>query len=166
MGFNDDMERYMRNRNRAKPAEPSWWSKMFSDKKQIPQDEFTPDEELELQRMEQELKQDATRIARAAPEEQEHLKDEQEQKVSFYQRVRRLFAKEERLEDEYEQVEQMKQSAPQNDPAVSEDFRTLAQIQLKWFDRLPTRVKEEFKESEDFGKYKDILKRRGVAKER
>jgi hypothetical protein len=40
----------------------------------------------------------------------------------------------------------------------------MAQIQVRWLERLPTRIKEEFRDSEDYVKYKEILQRRGVSK--
>jgi hypothetical protein len=50
------------------------------------------------------------------------------------------------------------------DVSVTDDFRAIAQIQMRWLGRLPTRVKEEFKESEDYHRYVEILQRRGVGK--
>jgi predicted oxidoreductase len=160
MAMNTDMDKYLRDRKRAKAVgfanQRPWWSKMF-DK---PKDDFPEDEQIQLETMERQIKTGDEKL-KAAVEHEEELEEVQEERVSLYTKFRRLFQKERKLEDAYEHVQMMEQ-AP--DVAVTDDFRALAQIQMRWLARLPTRVKEEFKESEDFKTYTEILKRRGVAK--
>jgi hypothetical protein len=170
MGINSDMDRYLRDRRRSKTFEvvnsrsgPSWWDNIFKARKEIP-NEFTPEEEAKLHAMETEIKQGEAQLERASPQQEQELEAEQEKRVSLYQQFVRLFQREHKLEDAYEQVEQ--QPAAVIDASVADDFRTLAGIQMRWFDRLPTRIKDEFKESDDYKKYVEILQRRGVAKKR
>jgi hypothetical protein len=162
MAMNTDMDKYLRDRKRAKTFDfvnqKPWWSKMFSSQ---PKDDYHEEEQSRLESMEREIKRGDDRIKEAVVQE-EQLEEMQEERVSLYTRFRRLFQKEKKLEEAYEHAQAMEQQAP--DVGVTDDFRTLAQIQMRWLSRMPTRVKEEFKESEDFKTYSEILKRRGVAK--
>jgi DNA repair exonuclease SbcCD ATPase subunit len=158
MGFNDEMDRYMRGRKHPSyDSKNSWWSKMLQPKENIPQQD-----EATLHVMEKDIKQTSEKLE-AVKEEEHELEVEQEQKVSLYQRFMKLFQREQRMEEDIAELE-MKTQPVANDPSVTEDFRTLAQIQMRWLGRMPTRMKDEFKESEDYQKYAEILQRRGVAR--
>jgi hypothetical protein len=173
MGFNNEMERYMRDRRRRttqysinSPEGPSWWNKVFFPKPETPSGELTPDEIAKVTAMEQDLKKGEERLEEAeTPEQHEELAEKQEARVGLYEKFLGMFKVERKMEDEYESIagEQLHGNAPA-DPNATEDFKTLARIQLRWFDRMPTRVKDEFKESTDYAKYKEILQRRGVVK--
>jgi hypothetical protein len=151
MGMNGDMDRYLRDRKKPRPSD-NWWTNMFSRKQ-----EFPHDEELALQSVEKEIRHGEEHIHEMKHEE-ELLEEEQEQRVSLYEKLVRMFQR----EKHHEYAEEIEMPVP--DAATTDDFRRLAQIQMRWFERLPTRVKEEFKESEDYKAYKEILTRRGVAK--
>ena len=49
---------------------------------------------------------------------------------------------------------------------VSTDFKRLAEIQMKWLDRMSLRAKMDFKDSDDRGEMMEILERRGVARKK
>lgn len=175
MAFNDEMERYMRDRKRRSmtytgdgASQPGWWDRVFFPKKEdAPRDHLTPDEMAKVTAMEQDIKKGEERLEDADDTTHETLADKQEARVGLYERFLRMFQTERKMEDDYEHIdgEQLHGTTViKNDPDVTEDFKTLALIQVKWFERMPTRVKEEFKESEDYLRYKDILQRRGVAK--
>jgi len=126
MGFNDEMERYMRGRRRrahdyssgTEATGQTWWDRVFFPKKDEAH-EFTPDEMAKVTAMEQDIQRGEEHLEAAeTPGQHEQLAEKQEERVSLYE----------------------------------------------WFERLPKRIKEEFRESDDFDKYKDILQRRGVAK--
>ena len=134
---------------------------MFTPKpKELSMEELTSDEQAKLQAMEHEIKKGEEKLQKADPALEPELEAEQEQRVSLYQQFLKLFQREHKLEVAYEQM----QTLP--DQTVTDDFRTLAGIQIKWLDRLPTRVKEEFKESPDYQTYVEILTRRGVARKK
>jgi hypothetical protein len=165
------MDRYLRNRNRGKAFdfvrnsrehEPSWFGKLFSPR--IPDHDLAPQEEAELKAMETEIKKGEARLERATPAEEPKLEEEQEQRVTMYQQFLKLFKREHQLEDAYTGIQEIQAAAP--DETVTRDFRKLAEIQVRWLERLPTRVKDEFRESEDYATYVEILQRRGVAKKR
>ena len=171
MAFNDDMDRYMHGRRRSYTAKADtngsgWWERTFFPKKDS--DNFTPDEMAKVTAMEQDIRHGEERLAAAeTPYDQEMLAEKQEERVGLYQKFLGMFKVERKMEDEYqtisgEQLHPTKVQAPE--PAVTEDFKSLAQIQMRLFERMPTRIKEEFRESEDFEKYKEILMRRGVIK--
>jgi hypothetical protein len=173
MGFNDEMERYMRGRRRrahdyssgTEATGQTWWDRVFFPKKDEAH-EFTPDEMAKVTAMEQDIQRGEEHLEAAeTPGQHEQLAEKQEERVSLYERFLRMFRFERRMEDEYEHIDgEQLHGAAMNAPDVTDDFRTLATIQVKWFERLPKRIKEEFRESDDFDKYKDILQRRGVAK--
>lgn len=161
--INKDLDRYLRGKKKGY-AGPSWWDGMFSPKpKELPRDELSPAEMRKLQSMEMDLKREEEKM-KTVREYEHELEDDQEEKVSFYHKMRRMFGRDERADTD--DVVELPEEAPKHDTGVVDDFRTLAQIQMRWFDRLPTRVKEEFKESDDYRKYVEILQRRGVAKKR
>lgn len=174
MSFNNEMERYMRDRKRRSLSytgdgveSPTWWDRVFFPKKEEPRDQLTADEMAKVTAMEQDIKKGEERLEDAeGPEQHEELADKQEARVGLYERFLRMFQTERKMEEDYEHIsgEQLHGTTIVNSPDVTEDFKSLALIQVKWFERMPTRVKEEFKESEDYLKYKDILQRRGVAK--
>jgi|GEM_PF-6582659 len=175
MAFNDDMDSYLRGRKRGRALEfvnrprdgPGWWDQLWAPKPRAPEEDLMPDEQAKLEAIEHDLDRGEVRIERARdPAQQAELSMEQEDKVSFYHRLRGLFAKERKVEDAYDELEH---SEPMNvviAADVTDDFRTLASIQVRWFDRMPTRVKDEFKTSEDYEKYVEILQRRGVARKK
>ena len=170
------MDRYLRNRRRNRafelargPGEPSWWDALFSTRKNIPHERFTPEEEAQLHAMETEIKQGEAQLEHASPAQEPQLEAAQEQRVSLYQQFVKLFRREHQVEAVYEQFEHFEPQpvAPVvPDTSVTDDFRTLASIQVRWFERMPTRIREEFKESEDYPKYVEILQRRGVARKK
>ncbi len=170
MAFNDDMDRYMHGRRRSYAAKidtkgSGWWERTFFPRKDS--DNFTHDEIVKVTAMEQDIKKGEERLSAAeTPHEQEMLAEKQEERVSLYQKFLGIFKVERKMEDEYQTIngEQLHAKVQAPEPAITEDFKTLAQIQLRWFERMPTRIKEEFRESEDYEKYKEILMRRGVVK--
>lgn len=152
-----EMDRYLRDR---KKSTPSWWTKIF-EVKRAPMEDFTEEQTVKLKTMEQEIKRGAEEQAQIKAEE-ERIDMEQEERVTLYERFFNLFRREQKLDQEYAEVVEMKEQVV--DTSVTDDFRKLAQIQVQWLSRLPTRVKEEFKESEDYNVYTEILTRRGVMK--
>lgn len=159
MGMNSDMDRYLRERRRSKgfyePAKPPFWSSWFA-----PSERIAEEEKMVLDTMEHDIKKGEEQLERVH-EVEEKLEEQQEERVSLYQRFMRLFQREQQVEEE---IQELKTETVVNDTAVSDDFRALAQIQMRWLDRMPTRIKEEFKTSDDYQRYVEILQRRGVVK--
>jgi hypothetical protein len=167
VGFNGDMDRYLRDRKRDKVfgshGKRSWFDKIFAPRQDIPQDDLSRDEASKLERMEHEIEEGAVQLKHVHDME-EDLEERQEERVSFYQKLRNLFTREHELEHAEERLEMREERDEQMEQRVQDDFKALARIQIKWMDRLPTRVKEEFKSSDDYLTYREILQRRGVVK--
>jgi hypothetical protein len=160
MGMNSDMDRYLRERRRSKgfyePAKP-FWNGWFA-----PKEKVAEEEKMVLDTIERDIRKGEEDIEHI--QEVEHkLEAQQEERVTLYQRFMRLFQHEQQVEEE---IHELQQTTVVNDAAVTDDFRKLAQIQMRLFERLPTRVKEEFKDSDDYHAYVEILQRRGVAKKK
>lgn len=156
--MNSEMERYLRQRRRSKgfyePEQP-FWTGWFAPKERIAEED-----KVVLETMETDIKKGADEIEHVQHIE-EQLEERQEARVSLYERFLRLFQQEQKVEEEFHELQE---NVAVNDTAVTDDFRALAQIQMRWLDRMPTRVKEEFKGSDDYHQYVEILQRRGVAK--
>ena len=164
--INREMGSYLRRRkgsgilefSRAASASggSSWWSDLLSRVRRSEQDD--------LLMMEDELKAREVEIEQVKELGQE-LAEDQEREVSLYHRLRSLFSRKPVPDDdEAEFAAAQAAEAAENTPDVQADFRDLAQIQMRWLGRMPSRVMQEFKESEDHRKLIDILQRRGVAK--
>lgn len=123
-----------------------------------------PDEQVKLEAMEHDMAKGEERLRTAPPTQEPMLEEEQENRVTFYHKLKNLFSKEQKLEDAYEDLHA--DTTIQVGPDVTDDFRTLATIQMRWLERMPTRVKDEFRNSDDYGKYVEILQRRGVARKK
>ena len=150
-------------------AGPSWWSGLFSGKARE-DDGLDSVEREELMTMEQDLKTREEEIEHVK-EFEEELEDRQEQEVGIYHKLRRFFGGNQVPVDEDDAAFVAAQAAADaqtalNTPDVQADFRELAQIQMRWLGRMPSRMMTEFKESEDFTKLSEILQRRGVAKKK
>ncbi len=179
-GINGDMDSYLRKRKSnglfsfgsgspSGNSGPSWWSGILSGKQ--PRDEnLNTVERGQLDAMENEMRARKDEIEHVKEYEDE-LEEQQEREVGLYHRLRRFFggSSEPRDEDDAAFAAVQAAEAAQNalnTPDIQADFRALAQIQMHWLGRMPTRVMQEFKESEDFVKLTEILQRRGVAKKK
>jgi hypothetical protein len=102
----------------------------------------------ELEDMEYELKD--------IEEEEYELEAEREGLLKRFFKKLRIFNKapEESLEEEYEE-----------EPSVDEELREAIKILHKWIEKLPKKELNEFKNSPDFAKYKDALKKLKMIKE-
>jgi hypothetical protein len=161
MSMNSDMDRYLRERRRSKgfyePAKPFWGS-WFA-----PTEKIAEEEKMVLDTMESDIRK-AEQELQAVQEAEHKMEMIQDERVSLYGKFMRLFQKEQQVQEEFHEIAAAPTAAPVIDTSVTDDFRKLAQIQMRWLDRLPTRVKDEFKESEDYQHYVEILSRRGVVK--
>ena len=113
MAFNDEMERYMRDRKRRSmtytgdgASQPGWWDRVFFPKKEdAPRDHLTPDEMAKVTAMEQDIKKGEERLEDADDTTHETLADKQEARVGLYERFLRMFQTERKMEDDYEHID-------------------------------------------------------------
>lgn len=174
-GINRDMDSYLRRRkgggfsfsSNRPSSDSSWWSGVFSRGTAKESAQIDRVEREQLAAMETDMKTREEEIEHVQ-EFEEELEEEQEREVSFYHKLRNLFGRTDAPdEDDADFVAAQAAADAQNalnTPDVQADFRELATIQMRWLGRMPSRVMQEFKESEDFHKLSEILTRRGVAK--
>lgn len=148
--INRDLDKYLRRRK--VPA--------FEEQRAVkaPEEKLSRQEMRKLEAMEEEIKQGERRIE-AVKEFEEELEESQEKRVGLYHQVLRFFTRS-RKQPDFEELPI--DEAP--DEEVIDDFRILASIFLRWLERLPKRSKDEFRESDDYEIFSEILERRGVAR--
>ncbi len=177
--INRDLDRYLKKRKEPQgtftvsfdsptgSTESSWWNKIAGSKLEPVEDteELTPEERVKLESMEGDLRETEERVE-AVEEYEDELEDDQERKVSLYHQVLGLFRKRHHPSEneDIDEIEMPEETLI--DSNTNEDFRALARIYLRWMERLPKRVKDEFLESEDYDQMTEILTRRGVARKR
>jgi hypothetical protein len=159
--INRDLDRYLRKRQSERSGDgPSFFDKMFSGAKHS--ERLSPDEEDEIEMVEHELKQGEREIETVHELEHE-LEERQERKVGLYHRLLRWFS---RGPEREEHIELPARAPPAEDEHAAHDVRTLSEISMRWLGRLPTRIRDEFKASEDYTVFTGILERRGIAKKK
>jgi len=158
--INRDLDRYLRQRGSSTPGYtgPGWFDKMFAQAEQEEQTRLTSSEKEKLETMEHEIEHGEEQLE-VVQNLEEDLEEKQEQRVGIYHHVMRMFQRKQ-PEEPIEDVE-----LPVNDDS-EDDFRRLAEIQVRWFSRLPHRAREEFKDSDDFHDLLEIYERRGVARKK
>ncbi|MBR9700361.1 hypothetical protein GOV11_00675 [Candidatus Woesearchaeota archaeon] len=171
MSISRDLDRYLSKRKSPSTFsmkfdtsdDDSWLSGFFNKKTkdEVPEDELSLDEKEKLEMMEEDIKESEEEIEKVH-EFEEELEEEQEERVGLYHQLLGMFKRsdKEELEDDDDEVVVFETDE------VKDDFRILAAIQLKWFERLPLRHKMAFKDSDDYKQYVAILERRGVARKR
>lgn len=166
--FNRDLVSYIRKkktRKRYRPSNresdtyyqedrPSFWSKMFSTRRieaKMPKEEVAEVHEIEeeIEAADQEIK-DAEDIEKTAEIRKERL-------------LTRLFRKMRGAGKEKEFPEEAEEAAM---PVLDEDIKEILKITFTWINKLPKSKLREFRSSEDFEKYKVILMKYGLVKEK
>lgn len=158
--INRDLDRYLnRRKDGVRYTGPGWFDKMFSQAEEEEKAELSPKERERLEEMEEDIKKREHELE-VVHEIEEELEEKQEEEVTLYHKFMRLFKREPQEEHAMEEVE-----IPVVDD-THDDFQRLAEIQVRWFSRLPVRFKQAFKESEDFQELVEIYERRGVARKK
>lgn len=191
--FNEDMDRYIRNLRKSDSGstkkfswlkansservpelfedevhveyrEPSFWRKIFAWRRRQKMDELDDvpeDQKAKLEELEGEIE--------AIEDEESQIEDMEEDlerrrqgllktffsRLGFFGGSRRIY-----FEEEYDVPEENLK------PQFDEDVKEVLKITHGWLEKLPIRQKKAFKESEDFEKYKEILLKYGLVKEK
>lgn len=96
-----------------------------------------------------------------AQEEERHFKKEQ----GFFAR---LFGKKpkEPTQEEIDALAASNVKAEEEQPTLPEDVKEAIRTLHRWLEKLPAKRLEEFKASEDFQQYKEVLTKYGLVKKR
>lgn len=146
---------------------PSFWSRFFSTKKQLPEDELTADEKAKLEAMERDI--DAVEEAEERttnPEEIEALEEAREGMIERFLSNLRFFKHKHQVDDEAMAVMEAEQRLEEEKAEMDDDVKEVLRIAHTWLGKLTKRQKDAFKESEDFKQYVAVLEKYGVAKKK
>jgi Zn-dependent oligopeptidase len=190
--FNKDMDKYLKSRNERKisirfgkksqtekvpevaedqmtveAAEPSFWSRFFGPKKQIPAEDLTEEEQARLAEMEEEIEAvEAAEEASTNPEEIEALEQAREGLLERFFSSLRLFRHRHEVDDEAEAVMAAEEALEEQKAEMDADVKEVLRIAHTWLGKLTKRQKDNFKESKDFKKYVAVLEKYGIAKKK
>ncbi|MDD9953274.1 MAG: hypothetical protein OXR66_02985 [Candidatus Woesearchaeota archaeon] len=160
--INRDLDRYLRSRKTSyvPSGAKSWWEKVFTKAKQEEMEDLSEEEAEKLEEIEEEIQHGEEELE-AAHEYEQELEVEQERRVSLYHQVLNFFKRQ-----HHEPEEESFDEVAIEEDEVHADMKRLAEIQMKWFERLPLRAKMDFKDSDDREELLEILERRGVARKK
>ena len=142
----------------VEPEEPSFFQRMFK-RKMISEEDIEESEELKPEEM-KELEHVEDEIEEVEKEEEE-LQEEREGLIKTFMKKLRFFEKKHKEPGEEEMVEEIGDAISVK---MDDDVREVLKVMHKWLERLPPHEIKQFKLSEDFVKYKDILKKYGLIK--
>lgn len=137
----------------SKPGFSEWFSNLFSSKKtRIPDDADVPVEDLPVE-VTKELEDEEDQL-----EEVEHeIEELEERREGLLERfLNTLRRSKQPKKEEFDTLEEV--------PVLDEDVKEVLKRLHKWVEKLPNRQMREFKISEDFEMYKDLLKKYGLIK--
>ncbi len=166
--FNHDMDRYLgdrvqpkaRAKKKMKRVDDSEFESVDREfgKKSFLQRLFSPifsqDKEdensiREIDEIEAELDEGIHEVDPAQEEYYEESEPDRRPRMPFISRLKNMFS------GSYDEYETYDEVAPDPEP----DLINLLKIQQRWLDKLPADKKKEFKTSEDFKTYKEVLKK-------
>lgn len=136
--------------------EPSWLSKVFKgqkiSKKEVVSEELSEKEMDELENMEEDIEN--------LEYEEENIEQEKEALMSKFLKKLRLFSRTKEPTDD----DMVEECGDAISVEMDGDVRDILKVMHNWLERLPPHEKKQFKMSEDFIKYKELLKRYGLIK--
>ncbi len=94
----------------------------------------------------------------------EFIEEEYEQKKGFFKRLFSDIFKDTKKKDSFEEAEEDKVKQTLEKEEVLKDMKELARISLSVIKQLPPEIIHDFRNSEDFSKLKEILKKHGLIK--
>jgi len=152
--------------------QPGFLSRLFSFRRGLikeveKSEDLSPEEMARLRSMEDEI-EDTEKEIMDREEEVKEIKQEEEALVErreglltrFFGRVN-IFKRR-----PMEQVESHEQAYEADEPALDEEVIELIKIAHKWLNELTPGKKRSFKASNDFKKYKEVLEKYGLVKEK
>lgn len=147
---------------RVVDGRPGIWERIFGkqEEEQIVSEDLSPEEMARLEAMETKIQ----RVEREEVRHPERIEELEEEREGLLQRFFGLFRGYEREHQMEEKAVKLKYVEEEVIPQIDEDVKRVLKIIHKWLNRLPTRVRDEFKKSNDFREYKELLEKYGVAR--
>jgi TolA-binding protein len=151
---------------------PGIISKVFSFRRRLVKDaeqseDLTPEEMAKLKGMEDDIEETEEQIVqkedevRELQQEEEVLVERRESQLSnFFNKINFLKKKQQA------QAEPAQEDNGKYEPVLDEDVIEVIKICHKWLNELPPGKKRSFKASSDFQKYKEVLEKYGLVKQK
>lgn len=143
--------------------EPSFWSRLFKREPEPISEDLTPEERVKLEAMEHELEA-VDEMESADPEHKELYEEEKQSLLERMFQTMRLFRHRHQVEEEAEMVMEAEDTLEEEKAQMDEDVKDVLKITHKWLGKLTKRNREEFMESDDYKRYKEVLEKHGLAK--
>jgi TolA-binding protein len=151
---------------------PGFLSKVFSFRRGLVKEaerseDLTPEEMAKLKGMEDDIEETEEKIVQKEDEvkelqqEEEVLVERRESMLSNFFNKINFLKKKQQTQAEPEQEENSKY-----EPVLDEDVVEVIKICHKWLNELPPGKKRSFKASSDFQKYKEVLEKYGLVKQK
>ncbi len=151
--------------------QPGMLSRLFSFRRSLikeaeKSEELTPEEMAKLKGMEDDI-EDAEEKIMEKEDEIKEIKQEEEVLVEKRENmVSKFISKINFLKKKQTEAEEQPAESENESPVLEEDVIEVIKIAHKWLGELTPGKKRGFRESEDFKKYKAVLQKYGIAKEK
>jgi hypothetical protein len=151
---------------------PGLMSKLFSFRRGLIKDaekteDLSPEEMAKLRGMEDEIEETEEKImekeedVKEIKQEENELVEKRENMLTkFFSKVN--FLKSKRMEPDQAEPEEREDE----EPVLDQDVIEVIKIGHRWLNELPPGAKRRFKSSDDFQKYKEVLEKYGLVKEK
>jgi hypothetical protein len=151
--------------------QPGMLSRVFSFRRGLIKEaekteDLSPEEMAKLKGMEDDIEDTEEKIAE---KEEEMIEMKQEEEVLVEKRenmVSKFMSRINFLKKKQMEAEEQPAGTEKEEPVLEEDVIEVIKIAHKWLGELTPGKKRGFKESEDFKKYKAVLQKYGIAKEK
>ncbi|MFH0874534.1 MAG: hypothetical protein V1859_01245 [archaeon] len=148
--------------------------KMFGGEKKVVVDNDNESDAVEQKPQVKEIEEIEEEVEEEIKEEKEEEFSDKDEKKSFFARIFSIFSdddnteeeelNEESFEEENEKEHEKDEEDSESDSMISDDVKKLIKLQHKWINKLDLATLEEFKNSEDFAYYKEVLGKYGLIK--
>ncbi|MBR9693001.1 hypothetical protein GOV07_03670 [Candidatus Woesearchaeota archaeon] len=140
--------------------EPTLWERLFKKEEEIVTEDLSEEEMTRLEAMEVEIER-VEAAEEAHPEMVEELEEVRESLIDRFLNTLRGFQHRRRMDRKAEELEYIAEEVV---PRIDEDVKRVLKLVHKWLAKLPKRARDDFKKSNDFIEYKNLLEKYGVAK--
>lgn len=141
--------------------EEGFWERLFKKKEPQPvSEDLSPEEMQRLDAMQDGI-ETIDELEKEHPEAYEQLEEGRETLLDKFFSLFRSYEHQHKLEKKEAHIEYVEEEVI---PKIDEDVKEVLKITHKWLNKLGRKEKDNFKKSEDFQKYREILKKYKVAK--
>lgn len=140
--------------------EPGFWERLFRKEKPVVSEDLSPEEMDRLEAM-QEKMEELDELEQEHPESTMIVEEERESLLDKFFGLFRGYGRRHKTEEALEAAAYIEEEVV---PQLDEDVKEVLRIIHSWLNRLPKRVRDDFKKSNDFQKYRKLLEKYSLAK--